>query len=125
SWRWSGPHKSDRFPWPTRGLQLTSRPVRHNMKFCVATLFLFAFALQSEAMDDGERKVQECRANVQSLIGLDRDEVHNKCGPWDRSSVIVVQNRRVEMLVWGPPSGSAPVLVLYLGNGKVTGAQSH
>ena len=74
-------------------------------------------------MDDTERKIQECRSNTQSLLGLDRDEIRSKCGAWDRSSVNFVDNRRVETLVWSP-SGASAVLVIYLGNGKVTAAQS-
>ena len=92
------------------------------MKFCLLGFFLAALALPVAAMDDAERKVQECRSNTQSLIGLDRDEVRNKCGTWDRSSVNLVDNRRIETLVWNPGSGA--ILVIYLGNGKVTAAQS-
>jgi len=94
----------------------------HKMKFSAIGLFL-ALVLPAAAMDDAERKIQECRAQTQSLIGLDRDEVRSKCGAWDRSSVNFVENRRVETLVWNP-SGAGAVLVIYLGNGKVTAAQA-
>jgi hypothetical protein len=93
------------------------------MKFRLLGLALVALASPVAAMDGAERKIQECRSNTQSLIGLDRDEIRNKCGAWDRSSVNVVENRRVEALVWSP-SGSGAILVIYLGNGKVTAAQS-
>jgi hypothetical protein len=74
------------------------------------------------ALDDAERKVQECRSNSQSLIGLDRDELRSRCGPWDSVDVISVQNRRVETLTWGNPKTN-PLLVIYVGDGKVTAAQ--
>jgi hypothetical protein len=93
------------------------------MKFCMLGFALVALASSVAAEDDAERKVQDCRSNTQSLIGLDRDQVRNKCGAWDRSSVNVVENRRVEALVWSP-SGSGAILVIYLGNGRVTAAQS-
>lgn len=92
------------------------------LKFFAAGFFL-AFVSSAAAMDDAERKIQECRANIKSLIGLNRDEVRNACGAWDRSSVNLVDNRRVETLVWNP-SGAGAVLVIYLGNGKVTAAQA-
>src|ERR1700730_18240744 len=77
----------------------------------------------ASAMDDAERKVQECRSNSQSLIGLDRDELRGRCGPWDSVDVISVQNRRIETLTWGNPKTN-PLLIVYVGNGKVTAAQS-
>jgi hypothetical protein len=98
-------------------------PMSARMKFSIVAFFL-VFALPATAMDEAERKIQECRSNTRSLMGLDRDEVRSKCGEWDRSSVNFVDNRRVEMLVWNA-SGSGPVLVIYLGNGKVTGAQAN
>jgi len=92
------------------------------LKFFAAGFFL-ALVSPAAAMDDAERKIQECRANTKSLIGLDRDEVRNTCGAWDRSSVNFVENRRVETLVWNR-SGAGAALVIYLGNGKVTAAQA-
>jgi hypothetical protein len=93
------------------------------MKFLTAALFL-ALVSPAAAMEDAERKLQDCRANTKSLIGLDRDEVRDKCGAWDRSSINFVDNRRVETLVWSQATGAAAILVIYLGNGKVTAAQS-
>jgi hypothetical protein len=57
-------------------------------------------------------------------MGLDREELRSKCGAWDRSSINFVDNRRVETLVWNP-SGAGAVLVIYLGNGKVTSAKAY
>lgn len=93
-------------------------------KLCAISLFLFGIEASSAAtMDDTERKIQECRSNSQSLIGLDRDELRSRCGPWDSVDVISVQNRRIEALTWGNPKTN-PLLIVYVGNGKVTAAQS-
>jgi hypothetical protein len=94
------------------------------VRLCAINLFLFAMeASSAAAMDGAESKVQECRSNSQSLIGLDRDELRSRCGPWDSVDVISVQNRRIEALTWGDPKTN-PLLIVYVGNGKVTAAQS-
>ncbi len=58
-----------------------------------------------------------CRDNLQSLIGLDRNELQQRCGVWSRSYQSVTASRNTEQIFY-------PHLFLYLDQGKITSANS-
>jgi len=85
-------------------------------------LFILSFAQPGLANDD-ERKLNVCRNAPTGLVGISRDDLRSRCGIWHRQSMTVYRGVSVDALTYDAP-GTGPLLVVFLQDGKVIGAQS-
>ena len=77
---------------------------------------------QEHALRERERKFFECIWHPDSLIGLTRDQLREKCGYWDKVNRTTTASGVREQIVYSMVSG--PRFYVYTENGIVTAVQN-
>ena len=82
-----------------------------------------AFAQQDETSQQRLKRLLDCRFSAAQLIGLTRDQLRDKCGPWNEANGTSDANGEREQLVY-IDYASGPLMYAYIESGKVTKVQT-
>jgi hypothetical protein len=81
------------------------------------------FAQQVETSQQRFKRLLDCRFSAGQLVGLTRDQLRDKCGPWNEANGKIGANGKQEQLVY-IDYASGPLMYVYIESGKVTKIQT-
>jgi hypothetical protein len=82
-----------------------------------------AFAQQVETSQQRFKRLLDCRFSAGQLIGLTRDQLRDKCGPWNEANGTIDAHGERDQLVYIDYT-SGPLMYVYIESGKVTKVQT-
>ena len=82
-----------------------------------------AFAQQDETSQQRFKRLLDCSFSAGQMIGLTRDQLRDKCGPWNEANCTIDANGEREQLVY-IDYASRPLMYVYIESGKVTKVQT-
>jgi hypothetical protein len=82
-----------------------------------------AFAQQDQTSQQRFKRLLDCRFSAGQLIGLTRDQLRDKCGPWNEANGTIDAIGEREQLVY-IDYASGPLMYVYVESGKVTKIQT-
>jgi hypothetical protein len=82
-----------------------------------------AHAQQGETSQQRSKRLLDCKHSPRLLIGLTRDQLRDKCGPWNEENLTVAASGEREQLVY-IDYASGPLMYVYIERGKVTAVQT-
>jgi hypothetical protein len=82
-----------------------------------------AFAQQDQTSQKRFKRLLDCKFSAAQLIGLTRDQLRDKCGPWNEANGKIGANGEQDQLVY-IDYASGPLMHVYIESGKVTKIQT-
>jgi hypothetical protein len=82
-----------------------------------------AHAQQRETSQQRFKRLLDCKFSARQLIGLTRDQLRDKCGPWNAANLTVDANGEREQLIFIDYT-TGPLMHVYIERGKVTMVQT-
>jgi hypothetical protein len=75
-----------------------------------------AFAQQDQTSQQRSKRLLDCRFSAGQLIGLTRDQLRDKCGPWNEANRHANGEREQFVYI---DYASGPLMYVYIESGKV------